>query len=283
MRPRRGVLAVLTCLGAGTLLPVPAVADGDVVVTPGDADGLYGAPSVDLGAVAGGTPSSPGQSGSAPSGRAEAGAGVAGPPLGLSWSAPGSGVPEWFTVAPEFRFPDFSDPAVAPSPDVLAGQAAGQLRLPLPTPRHSPDLRLPDGRAATVVGEHTWFWTEPGAWRPVSRRTQAGPVWVEVTATPRTLSLDPGTGQPASSCTGPGTPYNRSFGLHAASPDCDVVFAHSSAGRPGEQVPARWAITWQVSWRGFDGTAPVGGTLAPMTSRAEAELAVAEAQALTTD
>ncbi|MBK0870208.1 hypothetical protein INP57_25690 [Saccharopolyspora sp. HNM0986] len=153
----------------------------------------------------------------------------------------------------------------------------------MPTPLHSPDLQLPDGRAATVVGEHTWFWTEPTDWRPVSRRVQIGPVWAEVTATPQRLNLDPGTGQPAASCAGPGTPYARSFGLHTASPDCDIVFDRSSVGRPGEQVRAEWAIAWSVSWRGFDGTIPAGGTLAPMTSRADAELAVAEAQALTTD
>lgn len=277
MRPRN-LLPVLAGLAAGALMPVPAFADG-VAVVPGDAQGYYGSPSIDLGAVAGETPAESGNPGSDEPGGT--GGGVPGPPLGLSWSSPAGGVPEGLSILPEFRFPDFAEPGT-PSPGVLAGQAAEQLRLPLPTPRHSPNLRLPDGRAATVVGEHTWFWTEPGTWRPVSRRVQTGPVWVEVTATPRTLSLDPGTGQPASSCTGPGTPYDRSFGLHAASPDCDVVFAHSSAGRPGEAVRARWAITWQVSWRGFDGTAPVGGTLPPMTSRADAELAVAEAQALTT-
>ncbi|WP_338600495.1 hypothetical protein [Saccharopolyspora sp. SCSIO 74807] len=274
----RSVLPVLAGLTVGMLVPVPAFADG-VAVVPGDAQGYYGTPSIDLGAVAGGKPSSPEDPGSAESGGA--GGGVPGPPLGLSWSSPGGGVPEWFSVLPEFRFPDFTEPA-ARSPGVLAGQAAEELRLPLPVPRHSPDLRLPDGRAATVVGEHTWFWTEPAGWHPVQRRVQAGPVWAEVTATPRTLSLAPGTGQPAASCAGPGTPYDRSFGLHAASPDCDVVFTHSSAHRPGEQVQARWAITWQVSWRGFDGTAPTGGILPPMTSRADADLAVAEAQALTT-
>ncbi|GAB2677328.1 hypothetical protein GCM10027271_42700 [Saccharopolyspora gloriosae] len=273
------VFVALAALGSSVLLAPPVFADG-VVVSPGDADGLYGSPSIDLGAVAGGTPSNPGRPGSTEPG-STAGGGVAGPPLGLSWSAPGSGVPEWFTVLPEFRFPDFSAPA-PPSPGVLAGQAAEQLQLPLPTPSHSPDVALPDGRSATVVGEHTWFWTEPARWEPVSRRVQAGAVWAEVTATPERLSFDPGNEQGLVSCPGPGTPYDRSFGVHAPSPDCDVVYQRSSADEPGEQVRAQWAITWAVSWRGFDGIAPTGGQLPDMTSRAAADLAVVEAQALTT-
>jgi len=269
-------LLPLLVAGAGVLAAPPAVAD-EVQVVPGDAQGYYGSPAIDLGALAGGGPSQPGSPGG---GESEGdGPQVPGPPLGLSWSAPG-GAPPGFAVVPDFHFPDYTDPAA--TPESLAAQAAGQLRLPLPVPRHSPDLRLPDGRAATLVGEHTWFWTDPGQWRPVQRRIQAGPAWVEVTATPTRLGLDPGTGQPAVACDGPGTPYSREFGLHAASPDCDVAFAHSSAGRPGEQVQATWAITWQVSWRGFDGTAPVQGTLPAMTSRASTQLVVAEAQSLAT-
>ncbi|WP_243793816.1 hypothetical protein [Saccharopolyspora gloriosae] len=262
-------------------MPLSAAADGGVVVTPDDHEGFYSSPSIDLGAVAGSTPSKPGKPGSSEPGGV-AGGGVAGPPMGLSWSAPGSGVPEWFTVLPEFRFPDFGQAPTPPSPGVLAAQGAEQLQLPLPTPSHSPDVALPDGRSATVVGEHTWYWTEPGRWEPVSQRVQAGAVWAEVTASPVRLSFDPGNEQGLVSCPGPGTPYDRSFGVHAPSPDCDVVYQRSSAHEPGEQVRAQWAITWQVTWRGFDGTAPVGGELPDMTSRATADLAVVEAQALST-
>ncbi|QGK72252.1 hypothetical protein GIY23_12835 [Allosaccharopolyspora coralli] len=150
-------------------------------------------------------------------------------------------------------------------------------------PRHSPDLRLADGRAATVVGEHTWFWTDPDTWRVQRERVQAGPVWAEVTARPTRLRMNPGNGATPVSCAGPGTPYERSFGLHAPSPDCSLVYESSSAGQPGEQVTARWSITWEITWRGNTGTAPVGGVLPPMTSTAEARLAVAEAQALRTE
>ncbi|WP_246155477.1 hypothetical protein [Saccharopolyspora hirsuta] len=155
-----------------------------------------------------------------------------------------------------------------------------RLRLPLPAPRHSPDLRLSDGRSATVVGERTWFWTAREDWRPQQERVQAGEVWAEVTAEPVQLSMTPGLDQPVVSCAGPGTVYDRSFGLHAPSPDgCEVIYERPSLGR---LVVAEWSITWRVRWQGWTGSTPVGGELAPMTSRAPAQFVVAEAQALRT-
>ena len=174
-------------------------------------------------------------------------------------------------------------PGPPPSPAALAQQAAGQLQLPLPTPQHSPDLRLRDGRAATLVGEHTWFWTNSADWHPHTARVQAGPVWAAVTATPVRLSMQPGTGARSVSCAGPGTPYQRSFGMHARSPDCEVVYTRSSLGQPEGQTTAGWAITWQVTWRGGMGPEPTeAGVLPVMTSRAQARFAVAEAQSLRT-
>ncbi|RJQ77838.1 hypothetical protein D5S17_14730 [Pseudonocardiaceae bacterium YIM PH 21723] len=148
-------------------------------------------------------------------------------------------------------------------------------------PRHSPDLRLADGRPATVVGEHTWLWTEPVAWSPQRKRLDVGPVWAEVIATPVAMEFTPGDGSQAIRCAGPGTAFDRvRFGVHAASPDCDYVYQRSSFGKPDDQVTAEYAITWQVTWTGSTGAAPAGGTLAPLTSRATARFAVAEIQAL---
>ena len=172
---------------------------------------------------------------------------------------------------------------VLPTPAELAQQAYAQLRLPVPTVGHSPDLRLGDGRAAVLVGEHTWIWTERARFGPRSRRLAVGPVWARVTATPVTLTFDPGNGGGAVACSGPGTPYVVGrYGEHAASPTCDYVYRRSSASASGGVVTAAYAIGWRVSWTGSTGTAAAGGDLPDMTSRAAATWAVVEAQALGT-
>ena len=40
----------------------------------------------------------------------------------------------------------------------------------------------------------TWWWVDPAAWQPLRQRTQAGPVWAEVTATPVSTTWDAGDG-----------------------------------------------------------------------------------------
>lgn len=170
---------------------------------------------------------------------------------------------------------------VLPTPAELAQEAYSQLRLPLPTPEHSPDLMLADGRRAVLVGEHTWLWTDPARFRPQSRRVQVGPVWAQVTATPIGLTFDPGNGEGAVLCAGPGTPFRPGrYASHAASPTCDYQYARSSGGAAGGVVSAQYGITWRVRWTGAAGATPAGGQLPDMTSRAATSFAVAEAQAL---
>lgn len=310
--------AVTSMLAAGVASSTAWAEGGPgVVVDPGDPSGQYGSPSIGLGAT---SPGRPGGSGGQHAGPRHGGSG-AGPSEESGQSGPSlPSLPSWCPNAscsadmgptpggPPLPLPGGngylcalpqnqglcpilppappgapSPPGGPPSPAVLAQQAVGQLRLPVPAPAHSPNLRLHDGRAATLVGEHIWFWTNPADWHPYNQRVQAGPVWAEVTASPVRLSMQPGNGTAPVSCPGPGTPYQRQFGVHARSPDCDVVYTHSSLGQPGGQTTAGWAITWQVTWRGGLGPAPAeGGALPVMTSRAQARFAVAEAQSLRT-
>lgn len=313
MPPRMLLTLAAAAVVTGAATPSAWAQGGNgVLVKPGDPSGQYGgSPSIGLGA------SSPGTSGDSGGhdarlgrgGSGSGGGGVLGPSLpswcpnsscsadmeprpgGPALPLPGGDgfvctLPQNQTLcpAPPPGSPGTPPPAGGPpSPAALAQQAVQQLRLPVPTPDHSPDLKLSDGRAATLVGEHTWFWTNPGDWHPYRSRVQAGPVWAEVTAMPVRLSMQPGNGTPPVSCAGPGTPYQRTFGLHAASPDCDVVYTHSSQGQPGGQTTAGWAIAWQVVWRGGMDPAPTqGGVLPVMTSRSQARFAVAEAQSLRT-
>ena len=281
---RYGMVLGLLAVGlAGSSLGVGPADAAPVSVVPGDVSEHYGPPSVDLGVQ---VPGSPGGAEPSPGGHngGSSGSGPAYPDL----TFPGNlsrichqPAPGW--LCPQPGAPGAPEAPGGPQPAGLAAQAAEQLVLPEPVSRHSPDVALPDGRRATLVGEHTWFWTEPNEWRPQTERVQVGPVWAEVTARPVRLAMQPGLGEPTASCAGPGTPYERSVPAHAASPDCDVVYQHSSAAQPGEQAQAEWQIQWQVTWRGGTGPeASDGGQLPAMTSRSTDSFAVAEAQALHT-
>lgn len=171
--------------------------------------------------------------------------------------------------------------AVLPTPGELAERARQRLKLPLPTPGRSPRVRLADGRSATLVQENTWLWTDPGVWEERTERVQVGPVWAEVTAKPKSMRFTSGMGQ-AVTCDGPGTPYERSYGMHAASPDCGLRYTRASDAMPGGQTTAEYAITWSVSWRGSTGSSSEGGELPNMISRASESFVVAEAQSLRT-
>jgi hypothetical protein len=173
--------------------------------------------------------------------------------------------------------------ATLPDPAMLAREAYAQLRLPLPAPAYSPDLQLPDGRRAVLVGEQTWMWTAGSGFTARSRLVRAGTVWARVTATPVGLSVDPGDGSPVVSCPGPGTAFVAGrYPQHAASPSCGHVYQQSSAGQPGGVVTAQYGIRWRVRWAGSTGAAATGGALPDMTSRTAVTFAVAEAQALDT-
>jgi hypothetical protein len=316
------ILALITASIGAALVLAPLSADaapspppGPIVVTPGDPVGRVGPPQVDIGVRDSGSPGQPGGPGAR---GASTGGGSAcrwvparaveqflrrlptavsdGPAPGL----PGTGGSTSGGVEPATRLyqhvcngvggefawfgPGQAGAAVAlPTPGEVAREALAQLRLPVPTPGHSPDLLLAGGRAAVLVGEHTWLWTDPARFRPLTKRLQVGPVWAQVTARPVALTFDPGTGEAAVSCTGAGTPYVPGrYGPHAASPTCDFQYVRSSAGQPGGVVEAVYGIRWQVSWVGSTGTAAAAGQLPDMVSQTAVVLAVAEAQALGT-
>ena len=191
-RPLR-LTAVAACVLAAVLAPASAAArDGDpIVVTPGDPDARYRPPTVELGVT------DPGQPAGAASRQPSAGGGS-----GCRWAAQPQ-MEAWLRRLPSrlpAPGPDRVDPrarllaricggvvtgyawsspaataaAAPPSPARLARDAYALLRLPLPAPGRSPDLRLSDGRPAVLVGEHTWVWTDRSAFAPRSRWLQVG-------------------------------------------------------------------------------------------------------------
>ena len=166
-------------------------------------------------------------------------------------------------------------PSVTPAE--LARRALASLRLPSPAFARSPDEANSDnGIPYTWVNLWTWYWTNPQAWRVLTRRAAVGPVWAQVTVTPTALVFDPGNGSAAVSCAGPGRAWTPADGDGApAAGGCGYRYQRVSAGGP---VTATLAIRWAVSWRGSGGT---GGTLPAMTTQTSATFAVEQIQAVT--
>lgn len=172
--------------------------------------------------------------------------------------------------------------AAAPTPGQLAQIAFGELQLATPTFGRSPAEVLPDGRTYTVVNMHTWFWTDPATYRPVSKRVEAGAVWVLVTARPVAMTFDPGNGDRVVSCTGPGRAWRAGIdGQWDRAPGgCDYRYRQSSLRYPGGQVTAEAGILWRVTWVGGTGTTELTGSLPDLLTTMAAKFAVAEGQAV---
>jgi hypothetical protein len=161
----------------------------------------------------------------------------------------------------------------------LAQSAANRLVLPTPQARHSPS-------GTGLVGLATWWWVDGSGWRPLRQRTQAGPVWAQVVATPVSTTWDAGDGTPPLMCAGPGTPYDTSRPESSQSTDCSHTYRSSSADQPrtGPDSNDRFftvtvTTTWQVRWTGSGGSA---GTLPALTTTSRFPLAVAQRQTVVT-
>jgi hypothetical protein len=161
----------------------------------------------------------------------------------------------------------------------LAKSAANRLVLPAPLVRHNPT-----GRA--LVGLSTWWWVDAAQWRVLRQRTQAGPAWAEVTASPVATTWDAGDGTVPLVCDGPGTPYDTTMPEAQQHTSCWHTYRRTSADQPqtGPSVNDRYftvtvTTTWQVTWRGSSGT---GGTLPALTSTSRFPLAVEQRQTVVT-
>lgn len=162
---------------------------------------------------------------------------------------------------------------------VMARTAANQLVLPKPAARRNP-------AGPALVNLATWLWLDPAGWRPLTQRTQAGPVWAQVTATPTSTTWDPGDGSAPVVCDGPGTPYDTDRAANAQATDCSYTYRRTSGDQPqtGPSVNDRFftvtvTTTWQVTWVGVAGTR---GTLPVLTTSSSFPLAVAQRQTVVT-
>lgn len=161
-------------------------------------------------------------------------------------------------------------PAITPQD--LAQQVWGAIRLPLP------DVRTAPPRAsAGLVGLAEWVWVPRGQWVPMSKRASAGTVWAEVNANPQRMTIAPGSGQPSMTCAGPGTAYDPHRPAAAQHTDCSYTYHQASAAQPGAAYRVTVTVMWGGSWTGSGG---VGGTLPDISRSVTFSLRVGEAQGL---
>jgi hypothetical protein len=127
--------------------------------------------------------------------------------------------------------------------DRLVDAAVDHLTVPYLVPRSSP-AGTPD--RPLVTGLDTWIWVEPAQWAPVSAQASIPVATVTAVASPTALSVDPGDGSPATTCTGPGEPWD-------GQPDevpapCGHRYHRTSGSAPGGTWPLAITVTWDITW-----------------------------------
>ncbi|MEU6555619.1 hypothetical protein ABZ915_36030 [Streptomyces sp. NPDC046915] len=151
-------------------------------------------------------------------------------------------------------------PAVpnAPTPKTLAEYAYNKIKVPTTSIELKPTTK-------STVNLPTWVWLDKGTFRDVKVRAELPDtgLWAETTAKPVALHLDPGTSDAETTPSSGdckinddgsiGTPYKPGDGDRT--PPCGITYLRSSNGTP-YQLKA--SITWQISWKGSDGS---GGDL----------------------
>lgn len=152
------------------------------------------------------------------------------------------------------------------TPAMLAQEARNRLQLPMPEVGVSPD----DAGGPSLVNLPTWWWVTNA--EPLSQRTQAGPVWAEVTATPYATSWIGGDGG-RQDCPGLGIAYAAGMSETQAG-SCRYTYTAASEG-----FDARIQVVWRVTWVGSGGT---GGQLDPMTQETSRTVPVYERHAIVT-
>ncbi|MFF2377219.1 hypothetical protein ACFVUW_22820 [Streptomyces xiamenensis] len=184
----------------------------------------------------------------------------------------------------EYRtfFVEFGDPP----PDVpgivnistLAELAYERVRVP------DTDIQLnPDGEQ--TVNLATWVWLDQAAFEPVSVTASLDDygLWATTTATPTTLTIEPGTSDarlhPASGeCAvggdgSIGEPYSR--GRSGEEPPCGVTYLRATHATGSYGLTA--SLTWEISWEGSDGS---GASLPSGVFETTHEITVSEVQAI---
>ncbi|MEU9072069.1 ATP/GTP-binding protein [Streptomyces sp. NPDC048306] len=162
----------------------------------------------------------------------------------------------WAAEAPEA---DAIDPAV------VAQMALDKMTLAPPAIDINPK---PGGKG--LVGMPVWMAVDqsPTTYGPNSATATAGGVTVTATAKVQSIVWSMGDGTSVT-CNGPGTVYQKSFGMKQ-SPDCGHVYRQTSSEQPGGTFKVSATATWAVDWQVAGG----GGQSGQLTEVRDAAVAV---------
>lgn len=200
--------------------------------------------------------------------------------LGLQWPAPAGHTWEAITCPGTQPFGGVVLAGGTPAAPVLtAGDLLQRVLQDLTYPELAVHTAPPRGHNG-LVGLPEWFWVAD--WHAVTMKLQVGPVWALATATPESISINPGGGLAPVTCAGPGTPYNTAMPASQQHTDCSYTYQQPSAGQPGNAYAASVTVLWNVSWMGSGVANTNVVTGHPVTTALIPGIRVASAQALVT-
>lgn len=154
---------------------------------------------------------------------------------------------------------------------MLAYQAEADVRQLIPAPllTKSPDLpnnvdkSLSPPRPVTYVNLWVWFWSTSDVWTTYSRTVGLNGVTATATATPVSLTFDPGNGDAPVVCTNPGRAWTDADGNVDPSTTDGCGYRYSKT-TPNGPITGRLLIDWDVSWT--SNVAGFGGPLDPLAT-----------------
>jgi enoyl reductase len=176
---------------------------------------------------------------------------------------------ERYDCEPRIFWVDFDDPPPA-EPGVVDTEALAELAWEHTRVPETEVSLNPDG--VQTVNLPTWVWLDDVAFEPVSVRAELDDygIWSETTATPTTLTLDPGTENEEDAVLHPGSgecrinddgtigqPYRD--GQADETPPCGLTYLRSTPDADEYELEA--TLTWEVTWtdyQGNTGTLPEG-------------------------
>lgn len=136
----------------------------------------------------------------------------------------------------------------------LVEEASASLKLPTVSAQIRPYLTFTDGRQGGITGMPLWMWIDDSSWQsPDTARVEAGPLWAEIKAKPRSVRWSFGNGDSVV-CNGPGTPYTQGMDALEGSPDCGYTYRKTSKDEPRGSYFITVEVSWEVSWTASDGT-----------------------------